>query len=267
MVMDRDAYFPLPSADYAFQRNLDLQEGFEKARQAGFVDSLARDLDAMGVPPRLRRASHDKVPLPIHTAPGFGRFPSVNFGLVGLGGVGKSCALVSSIKTELCRLYSKAGPATCGGPPVEERAATRGMEGAVLRIPTLDLEFKWIGWPTAATLMKNLASQRKWDEPESSVHPLCQWLKADPPRHILIVDDIGMERIGDYTSEQLELLIDTAYNHECRFFWTSEYPTASKDENLKTLRKVYSYRLVSRLTGLAPMIHLPDGMPDLRVKS
>jgi hypothetical protein len=163
----------------------------------------------------------------------------------------------------LFKLYEKAGPATYGGPFVKKQGE---MEGSVMRVPVLDLEFKWIGWPAAATRMKNLASQRKWEEPESSILPLCKWLKADPSRHVLIVDDIGMENIGNYTSEQLELLIDTAYNHEGIFFWTSEWVTASKDEGEKTLRKLYSYRLVSRLIGLAPMVQLPADMSDLRVR-
>jgi DNA replication protein DnaC len=223
---------------------------------------MARDLDSIGVPPRLRKADRCRIPSII--CDNLSLFPDESFGFVGPGGSGKSCALVASTKEVLLRLYEKAGPATYGGTSVGTQGA---MEGSVLRMPVLDLEFMWIGWPAAATRMKNLASQRKWDEPESSVHPLCQWLKADPARHVLVVDDIGMERIGDHTSEQLELLIDTAYNHECRFFWTSEYPTASKDGNEKTLRKLYSYRLVSRLTGLAPPIRLPEDMPDLRVKS
>ena len=80
---------------------------------------------------------------------------------------------------------------------------------------------------------------------------------------MLILDDIGEEQIKEdsYTSEQLEFLVDELYNYECRMMWTSNHTPDQMEAPT-----YYGYRLVTRLTGLAPDATLPHDLPDLRVR-
>lgn len=196
-------------------------------------------LAAMGIPPRIIKSFPDRVPTEIRSLTSYQDFPARPFGLVGESGVGKSSAFASAIRSLI-------------------------TDGATL-------EFRWVGWVSTAIRMKNAASRREWDSPEASTFALIEWVQESPTTHILIMDDLGMEfpkaakADGDptrgwvYTSEQLELLVDEAWNHEARLYWTSQ-------REVEELEQLYGSRLMSRLVGLSPDARLPKGMPDLRVR-
>lgn len=202
-------------------------------------EDLIADLRKIGVPPRLCKAELPMVPKAIQALLSWQDFPERPFGMVGKGGVGKSCALVYGMKQVLLQEHASKGRLLSPDP----------------------IAFRWIGWPALAIRMKNLTSRREWESPEASLLPLIDWVCEDPAGHILILDDIGEENIktDSYTSEQLALLIDEAYNHEARVFWTA-------NKTVGDLKNAYGYRLVSRLCGLSPDAELPPDLPDLRVQ-
>ena len=201
------------------------------------IDSV---LEKAGIPPRIRRSVDTLVPEEIRALNVYRQFPERSFGLVGESGIGKSSAFAAAI-----RLTTAADS---------------------------DLEWRWVCWANAATRMKHMSARREWDHPDATTIRLIDWAKEDPEHHILVLDDLGMEfpkadkaRDADptkgwvYTSEQLELLIDEMWNHECRLFWTSQ-------RKVTDLEGYYGSRFMSRLCGLAPDAELPPGMPDLRTR-
>lgn len=216
---------------------------FERLRRMGFEPLLRERLIEIGVPPRAVRASWKDVPDTIRNMGTVEEFPFQAFGLVGPGGCGKSCAMSASIKRTIVALLEYSGP-----------MALKSKGGPV---------FKWINWPSFSVTMKQLASRRAWDNPSSSLIPVIDWIMESPERHILVVDDIGSESVKgekSYVQEQLELLVDTVYNHEAKMFWTSNVRVEQLADP-----KFYGYRFVSRLTGASPDIELPQDLPDLRI--
>jgi len=253
------AYLPVPEPNRILAQNLKFEEEFEKEKATGFADRLRDYLFEIGVPPRLQKANAEMLPAPIARLKCFAAMPEKGFGLVGDGGVGKSCALVYGIKRTLWREWTEAGPARIVESPPKHGA---GFEGPHRVNPRQQTEFKWIGWPAFAARMKSMAARREWTHAEASTEALIQWITTKPQSRVLILDDIGEEGVkaGSYTSEQLELLIDNAWNYECRIFWTSNHSLEQMSE-----ATYYGYRLVSRLTGLSPDATLPPGLPDLRI--
>jgi hypothetical protein len=254
-------YFPASAPNRILEENLKYEDAFEAERRDGFKDKLRDTLFSIGVPPRLHPAGPDILPPEISSLRCFDAMPEMGFGLVGEGGVGKSCALTYGIKKTLVREWAEAGPVRLvNEPPRDIRGA---FEGPFRHVPTARTEFRWIGWPAFASRMKNFAARREWTNPQASTEELILWLTTFPKRRALILDDIGMEGVksGSYTSEQLELLVDEAWNYECKVFWTSNRTVEEMAEP-----GFYGYRLVSRLTGLSPDAPLPSGMPDLRIR-
>jgi len=206
-------------------------------------ETLIDDLAAIGVPPRARKADRETVPKCVQDLHDWQDFPARPFGLVGEGGVGKSCALVFALK--------------------------RALEREVAQRPRLPIfqnepvEYRWVGWPALAGRMNMAASRRDWDDVDVSTVPLIEWICGDPKHRILILDDIGEEgKFGGHVTTQLDLLIDAIYNYEARMFWTS-----MKSVTTMAGPKVYGYRMMSRLTGASPDFTLPAGLPDLRIQS
>ena len=250
------AFFPGSTPNRTLAKNLEYEDQFNEDRDSGFASRLHTALMEIGVPPRLQKAVPEIVPKEIQRLQCYQAFPMRPFGLVGQGGIGKSCAIVKAMKDTMIREWTEAGPSR-----LEEQPGTP-FEGPRVVHPKLKTQFKWIGWPAYASKMKTFASRREWLDPQASVEALIQWVTRDPEHRVLILDDIGMESIkeGSYTTEQLELLIDEAWNWECRVFWTSN---RSLDEMAEP--RFYGYRLTSRLTGLSPDATIPDGLPDLRI--
>jgi len=250
------AFFPGPTQNRMMAKNLEFEETFESEMADGFSSKMHTALMEMGVPPRLQKAVPNRVPKEIHALKCFQSFPAQPFGLVGEGGIGKSCAIVQAIKSTLVRDWTDAGPSRM------EESSDRSFEGYRVVHPKPKTQFKWVGWPAYASKMKSFASRREWLDPQASVEALVHWATRDAESRVLILDDLGMESIkeGSYTTEQLELLVDELYNWECRVFWTSN--RCLEDMEKSTF---YGYRLVSRLTGLSPDAMIPNGLPDLRL--
>lgn len=256
---DLRAYFPEPTQTKIFNEELWLQDEYEKERGHGFAFRIQRILGQIGVPPRLHRAVLDTVPPVIRNKRVYEAFPARSFGMTGPGGCGKSAAIVVGIKKKL-----EADSITFG--PDQMVPSDNGMQGIFTRKSFEPREnWIWINWPATAVEMKQLASRREWTNPAASLLPIMEQLKARPEKTIVILDDFGMENIkGEkaYVQEQLELLVDVAYNWEARVFWTSNHSfEALADERL------YGYRMMSRMAGLAPDLKLPEELPDLRARS
>jgi len=250
------AFLPAPKQNRILEANLEFEEAFQRDMAEGFTHRMKAILTEIGVPPRLQKAELGRVPEEIKSMESFLAFPAKPFGLVGPGGAGKSCAMVNRIKTVVLHEIAEAGPrvlADLGVPGLTSNSAP---------YPSTKTTFRWIGWPAFASRMKGLAARREWLDPMATTAGLIQWATADPEHRILVLDDIGEEGIKaeSYVSEQLELLVDDLYNHEARLFWTSNHTPEQLSEP-----SAYGYRLLSRLTGLAPDAVLPEDMPDMRV--
>jgi hypothetical protein len=263
-------YMPADEQSRILSANLDYQEQFDHDRAGGFAAAIKAAMNEIGVPPRLQKAEYEVIPKAILDLRGMASFPNEPFGLVGPGGIGKSCALAWAIKSVIKREILAAGPTRL---ELVNDKAWQGSKVTQIVHPRTKTSFKWIGWPARATHMKAAASRREWDSPLATLFAEREWLCADVENRVLILDDIGMEnpKDGAYSTDQLELLIDEAYDHEAKVFWTSNLPVSpeSRDENGKderSLRGTYGYRLVSRLIGLSPDAkRMPGTMPDLRV--
>ena len=252
-------YTPGPRENRIFDQNLSYEEEFERAKRNGFAKEIKAAMFEIGVPPRTQKATCESVPKEIANLNCHNNFPATNYGLDGLGGCGKSCSLAYGIKRTLLKEMSEAGPKVIR----EEPPSIPGLSSTPRLVsPHRPTVFKWVGWPAMASRMKGLAARREWLDPLATVAALASWATSNPEHHVLILDDIGEEGVKaeSYVSEQLELLIDELYNFECRMFWTSNHTVEALAES-----SCYGYRLASRLVGLSPDVHLPEGMPDLRV--
>ena len=251
-------WLPADVRNRCCQQNLDAEESFQTEAADGFRDRLRQALYAIGIPPRLHKTEAKTIPFEIARLSWFQTFPATNFGLVGPSGCGKSCALVHQIKTTLLAEFTAAGP---------RQFIDRG--GVITQVaPQMRTEWKWVGWPALAAKIKNFAMRRDWDNPAASTGELIQWITFAPERRVLVLDDVGEESMSPYPSEQLELLIEQAYDHECRVFWTSNHTVSALGREVPEQGRIESYghRLMSRLTGLAPDAELPATMPDLRIR-
>lgn len=230
-----------------------------------FPTAIGIEFDRIGIPPRLRSAKVDEVPREIATMNSMGLFPTLPFGLVGPPGCGKSCALSAKIRENLVADKRKFGPNKWR---VENMAGVGLERGIVTAKPVLiswepHYRFRWIGWPAYSVRMKRLAANREWTNPEASLETVIEWIKADPKRNIAIIDDLGMERIkGEkgYVQEQLELLVDEAFNADAKLFWNSNHSVEELQREAN-----YGQRFMSRLCSMSPDKELPKNMPDLRV--
>lgn len=258
-------FLPANEASRNFRQNLEFQERFESELADGFTNRIRHSIIDIGIPPRLQKAELLSIPNEISSLKCFSAFPSRNYGIVGPGGCGKSCSIAWAIKKTLRQEFEEAGPSK-----IIERIPEPGMvhtkpfQGTVQVNASAKTSFKWVGWPAFVVRMKQMASRRMWEDRDASVSGLVNWVCADPENRVLILDDIGMEIVKPeaYTTEQLELLIDEIYNHEGRLIWTSNKTPEELEKP-----EAYGYRLVSRLTGLAPDVQLPHNMPDLRVRA
>jgi hypothetical protein len=256
---------PTPETNRILAENLAHEEAFQEDLRHGFKQRIHKMLyEDIQIPPRHQKAVAASVPHEIVSVEGYKDFPSKSFGLVGDGGCGKSCAISSLIQTTLRKDLEAAGPVRIEEMARKDTRVGQPFQGTRTINPEPFTQFKWIGWPAYSVRMKNYASRREWDHPESSVMSLVQWVQCDPERRVLILDDLGMENVrsDSYTTEQLELLIDEIYNWEGRLFWTS-----NRGPEHLAKPEVYGYRLMSRLMGLSPARILPLGMPDLRNRS
>lgn len=256
-------YFPVSEQNRIFEQNLKFEEEFERERANGFSKRVHQALNEIGVPPRTQKANEQTIPQTISSMNLFRTFPDHGFGLIGPTGCGKSHAFAWAIKQVLLREFKKGGPTR-----IEETHSSNlnghPFQGTNRIDPEPETRFKWVGWPAYTVHMKHMASRREWTDPKASTLALIKWVTTDPEHRILILDDIGMENIKpeSYTTEQLEILMDEAYNHEARVFWTSEKTPETLEQ-----ADVYGQRLVSRLVALSPDILLPYDLPDLRVRT
>lgn len=112
----------------------------------------------------------------------------------------------------------------------------------------------YLNWPQVSLEIRLEAGAQRF-----KTHKTVQsW--TDDPSAILVLDDLGAERIRESKGmdrEILEVMVDTAYHHSRSLFWTSNMGP-------EELEDAYGGRFASRLLGLAPAIRLPRQMPDLR---
>ena len=263
MTQDPAGYFPGEGPSRILTQNLKFEDEFEAAKADGFETKIKKAMHEMGIPPRLQKAARGAVPDEVKNLKFYQNFPANPFGMVGPTGCGKSCALVLRIKEILKEDLEKAGPTRIEEVNPTHRLPHIPFEGTRTVLASPYHQFKWIGWPSFTVHMKSLASRREWNDPRASVFSILEWACREPERRILILDDLGMEnaKAEAYTTEQLELLVDEAYNNEVRIFWTSN----RSPEDLEKPH-VYGPRLVSRLTGASPDAQLPITLPDLRVR-
>ena len=255
-------FIPAPRLNQVFDKNERMEAEYEAEKASGFADRIRKILFEIGIDPRDQKTNRSIIPDAITRLKCWNAFPSTGFGLIGPAGCGKSCALVAQIRAALVRELSAAGP-------------SRYDDGDHLQRLAPVTEFKWVGWPSFAGRMKNLAGRREWTADGGSTEGLVRWLQTDQDHHrVLILDDLGMERMKDgsgYATEQLELLVDAAYGYEARVIWTSNRPVSDGERSGARIlglanTSVYGPRLVSRLTGLAPDVILPEDLPDLRIR-
>ena len=71
---------------------------------------------------------------------------------------------------------------------------------------------------------------------------------------ILILDDLGAERLTDYVADVLDDVIDTRYNHERATIFTTNYENDPDPESLDSLQTRVGQRTYSRLCEMCDVV-------------
>lgn len=100
----------------------------------------------------------------------------------------------------------------------------------------------------------------------STYNPITRASEADILREVmhaelLVLDDLGAERLTDWVEETMHLIVNTRYNEKRPTVFTTNYEDVS-DEDLDSLRVRVGYRLHSRLREMCEFLEY-DG-PDYR---
>ncbi len=167
---------------------------------------------------------------PIHRLPDAPR----GFGLTGSTGRGKTFALVQHLAGIVDRIVAAA--------PDPEQATLPVYAYAV-----------WVNWPDQAETLKRMVAR-------SSSHELDLWIERVHEAQILVLDDLGQERIKgeeDYATGLLREILDRRYRQGQALYWTSNL-------NAEGLTKLYGARTISRLLDAWPPT--PVQGQDLRIQ-
>lgn len=172
--------------------------------------------------------------------------PVKGFGLSGGQGIGKTFGLASVLKHAVLHAV-EAEISSLKAVPVE---------GSHLSGWWRVCRFEWHSWPAASASLKAKVS---FDD-HRGVERFVQSCIATP---VLFLDDLGRERMRgsyqeDYSAGQLDRIVDERSREGRPIIFTTNLDDAH-------LVGFYGSAFVSRLLGLAPMVELPDTLPDRRL--
>jgi DNA replication protein DnaC len=106
-----------------------------------------------------------------------------------------------------------------------------------------------------------LAEIRRAYGTDKAIDPIPDLIDAD----LLVLDDLGSERVTDWARETIATLVEGRYVAERPIITTSNYKPSELARRLGHDDPVIGLRIVSRLTENATVIHLDR--PDLRLRS
>lgn len=157
-----------------------------------------------------------------------GTIPKTGFGITGSTGVGKTCAMVAILRMHIAAAITK--------------ARSEGRETG----RTAKETYTWLEWPLCAHWLRQNAVIR----PDLVQVAIANWCKAP----VLVLDDLGGERRkGDYQEDyacgELDYVISARYRACLPTWYTTNLDQAG-------LVHFYGARMISRLTGDAPLVEL-----------
>ena len=79
---------------------------------------------------------------------------------------------------------------------------------------------------------------------------------------LLVLDDLGAERLTDWVEETMHLIVNTRYNERRPTVFTSNYKDVSDDEDLDSLKARVGFRMHSRLREMCEFLEYEG--PDYR---
>lgn len=211
-----------------------------------FDKVLADYLRQSGMSPRELAAELELVPRPIvdvfpRTAAQLlnGELPATGFGLSGMVGHGKTCAMAALVKAYASKMLRRS---------IEEEGAD-GLRPTIL----------WLDWPGTVDELR-VRSMR-----DAGIADVAERVRLAWEADLLVLDDVGAERIPkgssyaeDWAVSQLDLIVNTRYRWN-RATW---YTTTLTDVRLAGH---FGARMFSRLCGENPLVTVPQGR-DLRLR-
>jgi DNA replication protein DnaC len=88
------------------------------------------------------------------------------------------------------------------------------------------------------------------------------YLRPCMEAELLVLDDLGAERLTDWVEETMSLIVNTRYNNRKLTIFTSNYEDVPEHDEVVTLRERVGFRLHSRLREMCTALEF-DG-PDFR---
>lgn len=168
-----------------------------------------------------------------------GEIPGFGFGIGGVAGSGKTCAMVSFLKLHLRAAYLKRREA---GTPPEDPAKIRET-------------YCWVDWPRMAHELRTLAvANPDW---------VMRQVDLMSSAKVLILDDLGAERRkgdyqDDYAAGELDYIVASSrYRKKLPTWYTTNL-------SVPKLADFYGTRFISRLVGESPLVQLVG--PDRRAQ-